>query len=118
MDEERFDRLTRGMFAAASRRGALRTLLAGGFAAAAAVVVPGLAADAEERSATIKGCRPPGQRCSKNKSCCTGHCRKGACKCLRRGASCLMEVSKQLPPLPTKSLCCSSRCSRNTNVCR
>lgn len=110
MDKERFDAITRGLTCGSSRRAALRSL-AGGFAAV--VGLSRLTADDAEASATIKGCRPPGQRCDKDKSCCTNHCRGNACACAPRGKTCLQVVSNQLPPLPNKALCCSSKCGKD-----
>lgn len=114
MDQDRFDWLSRQVSAARSRRGALGTLLAGGLAAAILAVSP----EAGSASQTVKGCRVPGQGCDKDGKCCSGKCTNKRCTCLDRGKSCLVTVSPQLPPLPNKAVCCSSKCSRGTNKCR
>lgn len=114
MDQDTFDLLSRHVSDARSRRGALRALVVGGIAAGVAALRP----DAGEASQTVKGCRPPGQGCDRDKKCCSGKCRSGVCKCLDRGKSCLVTVSSKLPPLPNKAVCCSSKCSRGRNKCK
>ncbi len=113
MDQETFDRLSRRVSAAQTRRGALRALWAGGIAATLAAVLPG----AGEASQTVKGCRVPGQRCNRNEKCCSGKCRSGRCKCLDRGKSCLVPLGNSGLMIPNKSICCSSKCSRGKNKC-
>lgn len=110
MDQCTFDGLSRRVSAAATRRGALRAVVAVGIGA----LLPGAAS----ASQTVKGCRVPGQGCDRDVQCCSGQCRDGRCKCLERGKSCLVSVSPQLPPLPNKAICCSSKCSRGKNKCR
>lgn len=114
MDQCQFDRLSREVSTASSRRAALRALVAGGVAAGIAAVLPG----AGDASQTVKGCKVPGQNCDSDKKCCSGKCRNKVCDCLDRGKSCLVVVSSQLPPLPNKAICCSSKCSRGTNKCK
>lgn len=113
MDQERFDWLIRHVSEARTRRVALGRLVGGGLAAAMLAVAPGTG----EASQTVKGCRIPGQGCSRNAQCCSDKCNNKQCKCLDRGRSCLVVVSPKLPPLPNKAVCCSSKCSRGRNRC-
>ncbi|MCC6312643.1 MAG: hypothetical protein IT337_01420 [Thermomicrobiales bacterium] len=122
MDQERFENLTRQVGSAQSRRSALR-LLAVGAVAAVAPVLGARMVSAEEVTAegsVIRGCRLPGQRCSKGKNCCTGKCGNGRCRCKNKGASCLVTVNSPMGslPIPVHAVCCSNKCSKSTNKCR
>lgn len=109
MDRCQFDGLSRRVSAASTRRGAL--------AAAAGAALGALLPAGARASQTVKGCRIPGQGCERDGQCCSGKCTNKQCKCLERGKSCLTVVSPQLPPLPNKAVCCSSKCSRGRNKC-
>jgi hypothetical protein len=73
MDACRFDRLTRALAAAASRRQTLVGLVLG------AVALRGRGGEV----AASPGCKKKGKRCKKNKDCCSGTCKgkKGKKKC-------------------------------------
>jgi hypothetical protein len=114
VDPKRFEDLSRRFAAAATRRSALG-VLAGG---AAAAVLTALRPGAADASQLVKGCKIPGQKCKNEKQCCgNSHCNKGRCKCINKGGSCLVQVTADLA-LPTKALCCTSRCSRHDHKCR
>lgn len=99
MDAKHFEELTRRVGAAATRRGAVRALVA----SLAAPLVLG-AGQAEEAAAgvPIVHCKPPGKRCSGDKKCCSGNCRRGICWCSKKGRPCWEPMEGKL--------CCSQRC--------
>ena len=96
-----------------SRRLPLLVVVLGSQLAGLAALLP----QASRASQTVKGCRIPGQGCARDKQCCSGKCRNKQCACLDHGKSCLVVVSAQLPPLPNKAVCCSSKCTRGTHKC-
>ncbi|MCC7021262.1 MAG: hypothetical protein IT338_00460 [Thermomicrobiales bacterium] len=99
MDARRFEELTRRVGEAATRRGAVRALVA---ALAAPVVLGMRGVEEAEAGVPIVHCKLPGKRCSKNRKCCSGKCRRGICWCNKKGRPCW-------EPLEGK-LCCSQRC--------
>lgn len=96
MDERSFGELTKRVAAADSRRGMVR-VLAGGLTASAL----SLAAGGRVVSAAFGFCRAPGTKCSKDKKCCSGTCRNGACGCIKNGGPCINRVG---------IACCAQRC--------
>ncbi|HEU5430363.1 MAG TPA: hypothetical protein VFU81_01800, partial [Thermomicrobiales bacterium] len=50
----------------------------------------------------IVHCKIPGQKCSKDKTCCSRHCNGGLCTCSKRGRACWQPLEG--------ALCCSGRC--------
>ena len=78
--QDLFDTLTVRLAEPQPRADVLRLL---GKAALAIVVLgawprSGLAQEVTEESNLVKGCRLPGQKCRKNKDCCSSKCRGGA----------------------------------------
>jgi hypothetical protein len=120
MDQNDFGRLTRQVAAAPSRRAALRLVAAG--AAAALVPVLGERRATAQRvtpdSQIVTGCRLVGQRCDGDTNCCSNHCANKRCRCLGKGASCLVDPGHGLPPLPVKANCCTSKCSKHDHKCK
>ena len=78
----------------------------------------GLAAEVTEESALVKGCRLPGQKCRKNKDCCSRKCRGGTgrCGCINKGSKPLVKTP--LGPVPIKALCCSNKLNKLTGECK
>ena len=74
MDECRFDNWTRMLGAIQDRRTALKDLAAAGAALLSlAKLELGLA---QEGEVSIEGCRLSGDRCDRNKQCCSGKCNR------------------------------------------
>ena len=75
MTNQWIDRLARRLaHDETTRRGALRL---GAGAGAVLAGLSGLALTPDEAAAA---CRPPGRKCKKKKTCCTGRCKRGKCK--------------------------------------
>jgi hypothetical protein len=132
MDECRFDNWTRMLGALRDRRAALK-----GLTAAAAALVSLARADlgfAAEDDVLVEGCRLSGEKCSKNKNCCSNLCsgrgrkkkrrknrrdedgnrnrrrdrrREGECKCRGNGSNCRKDAA-----------CCRGFCDKNDGRCR
>lgn len=122
MEPRAFDRIARLLGSATSRRAGLATALGAAFG-----VVAGRAADATRRDPKPEGpCGPSGanNRCTKDKQCCTGYCKKGKkgrpgrCRCIVMGnpcgpgqqcctdGACVDGVCKHvLPPVATGQPC-------------
>ena len=98
MDPKRFEALTRRVGAAADRRAAVKALVV----AAAAPVLGRLGVDEAAAGIPIANCKVPGKKCSSNRRCCSGRCRKGRCTCSRKGRQCWAPLEG--------ALCCSQRC--------
>lgn len=88
MDGNRFDSITKTLATAASRRAVVR--IPGAIAAAMGLVHIGI-----EEAAAV--CKNPGQKCDKNKDCCTKTCKggrkgkkkkKGTCRCAKLRETC------------------------------
>jgi len=97
MDGRRFDAWTRAGVAA-SRRAALRALVAASLAA----VVPALGSVAEGAPVAFgarRTCRGAGEVCRGDAQCCSDRCRRKRCDCRRKGAACTVGRG-----------CCSGRC--------
>ena len=92
MDSESFDIVARLFTGAMSRRGALRTMIAGS-AAGAAGVTPWMAdasAKPKKRRARKRRknrCKKAGQRCGSSKQCCTGRTRRRCAVAFNAGNS-------------------------------
>ena len=103
MDNCRFDNLTREIAAHTDRRTAVKRL-AGGLAALAALARAdlGLAQDVGiESSCTLNG-----DKCKKDKQCCSLKCKKKKCKCTDIGEKCKADAG-----------CCKGFCGSD-NKCR
>jgi hypothetical protein len=96
MDPSKFEDLCRRFATSASRRGALAGI-AGGLVAAL-----GMAHDDVEAGVPIVHCKIPGQKCTKDKTCCSKKCNGGLCTCSQRGRRCWQPLEG--------ALCCSGRC--------
>jgi hypothetical protein len=98
MDPSRFEELSRRVGQAADRRTAVRAL-------AAAVAAPVLVRLHQEEAAAgipIVNCKAPGKKCSSDRRCCSGSCKKNRCSCKKKGKSCWAPLEG--------ALCCSQRC--------
>jgi hypothetical protein len=100
MDPSKFEDLCRRFATSASRRVALAGI-AGGFVAAVGAKRDA-AADVAPAGAPIVHCKIPGQKCTKDKTCCSRHCNGGLCSCSQRGRRCWQPLEG--------GLCCSGRC--------
>jgi hypothetical protein len=98
MEGTRFAALTRQVAEAGSRRGALQVVAA----AVAAVLLTDLRGEEAAAGIPVFGCKEPGKRCDKDKKCCSGHCRKRICSCVKKGGPCQQQFEG--------ALCCSQRC--------
>jgi hypothetical protein len=98
MDHRAFGHLSKRVAAAETRRGTLRALVVG----LAAGLSGGLAGD-EAVEAAFGFCHAPGTPCSRDKKCCSGTCRGGACGCLKKGKPCISRVG---------IACCSQKCKK------
>src|SRR5262245_22405200 len=98
MDARAFGALSKRVAAVASRRGIGRVLSTG---------VLGLVLAARGTSnveAAFGFCSPPGTKCSQDKKCCAGKCKRdGTCGCNGKGAPCLNHVGVA---------CCSQACRK------
>ena len=97
MDPTQFEKIAKRVGAATSRRAVVLAVLAG------VPVALGLRPAPVEAGIPIVHCKPPGKRCSSDKKCCTGNCRKGICTCAKKGQACWAPLEG--------ALCCSRRCS-------
>jgi hypothetical protein len=126
MDECRFDNWTRMLGAIQDRRTALKDVVAAGAALVSLARLDlGLA---QEDEVTIEGCRLTGNRCDRNKQCCSNKCNRkrrkrrkhkdgdhkrrrrrstGTCGCLGNGKKCRKDAA-----------CCKGRCDVNDRRCR
>ena len=98
MDPRRFEALTRRVGAAADRRAAVKALVA----AVAAPLLVNETADDAAAGIPIVNCKVPGKKCSSNRRCCSGRCKKGRCICSKKGRACWAPLEG--------ALCCSQRC--------
>ena len=98
MDSRRFEELSRRVGAAADRRSAVKALAA----AVAAPVFVRLGQDEAAAGIPIVNCKVPGKKCSSNRRCCSGRCKKGRCICSKKGRQCWAPLEG--------ALCCSQRC--------
>jgi hypothetical protein len=97
MDERAFGEPSKRVAAVDSRRGIAGLL-------GAAVLGLSLAArGATGVEAAFGYCSPPGTKCSKDKKCCVGKCKGGACGCNGKGAPCLNRIGVA---------CCSQTCRK------
>ena len=97
MDGTRFGTWTKHIAAAGSRRGIAGVLGAGVLGLALA------ARGATEVEAAFGYCSAPGTKCSKDKKCCAGRCkRNGTCGCKKNGAPCINHVGIS---------CCAQKCT-------
>lgn len=104
MDTARFERLSRQVAGASSRREALRAL-AGAIAATSLGIGLGAgaaSASTGEEGVPIISCKVPGQICQGDRACCSGQCKQGICTCFRRGHACWQPGEG--------AFCCSGRC--------
>lgn len=121
MDVCRFDNLARMMAGLKDRRAALRDMTGAGLALVSLAKADlGLAAEDE---VLIEGCRLSGEKCDRDKQCCSNDCRgskrsrkkdgknrrrsEGECRCRGEGDSCSKD-----------SACCRGYCSPNDARCR
>jgi hypothetical protein len=97
MDPKRFEALSRRVGAAADRRAAVKVLVA-------AVAAPALVRVGQDEAAAVPivNCKAPGKKCSSDRRCCSGACKKGHCSCKKKGKSCWAPLEG--------ALCCSQRC--------
>jgi hypothetical protein len=95
MDANAFGAWTKRVAAVDSRRGMGRILGAGVLGLALAV------RGATEVEGAFGYCSAPGTRCSKDKKCCSGTCKQGACGCRGKGAPCISHIG---------IACCSQTC--------
>jgi hypothetical protein len=79
MDGQRFDTVSRWLATPDSRRATVRGL-------AAAALALGLGRLGLEEAAAK--CQKVGQKCAKNKECCSKLCKGGKCKCRAQGDPC------------------------------
>ena len=98
MDAKRFEALSRRVGEAASRRAAVGALAA----ALAAPVLGQLGVEEAAAGIPIANCKVPGKKCSSNRRCCSGRCKKGRCICSKKGRPCWAPLEG--------ALCCSRRC--------
>ena len=99
MDPQRFEDLSRRVSRATDRRAAVKAIVA----AMAAPVLIGLGRQEAAAGIPIFNCKEPGKRCSEDKKCCSGNCRKGICTCQKKGQACWAPLEGVL--------CCSQRCA-------
>ena len=129
MDDCRFDNWTRMVSAMRDRRAALKEMASAGLALLALARADlGFAADDD---VLIEGCRLTGERCKRNKNCCSSKChrkrhkkrrkhdqnnnnrkhrrkeREGQCQCLSNGKKCSKDAA-----------CCKGHCDPNEKKCR
>lgn len=133
MDDCRFDNLTRMFAAVRDRRTAVGQLVGAG-----AALISLARADlgfAAEDDVLIEGCRLTGERCDRNKQCCSNDCNRkrrkrkknkdggrddgnnrnrrrdrkgsGECRCKGNGKSCSKDAA-----------CCKGRCDQSERRCR
>lgn len=98
MDARRFEDVSRRMGAASNRRAAVRVL-------AAAVMAPLFGhwwTEEVDAGVPIANCKAPGKKCSSNRRCCSGRCKRGRCTCSKKGRRCWSPLEG--------ALCCSQRC--------
>ena len=98
MDPRRFEALSRRVGDAANRRAAVTALAA----AVAAPLLGRLGAEEAAAGIPIVNCKVPGKKCSSNRRCCSGRCKKGRCICAKKGRACWAPLEG--------ALCCSQRC--------
>ena len=98
MEAKRFEELSRRVGDAATRRGAVK-VLAGALLGSALL---GQTLKPAEAQLPIVNCRPPGQKCRKDKQCCTTRCKNRLCQCAPNGSPCWAPLEG--------ALCCSQRC--------
>jgi hypothetical protein len=98
VDNVTFERLSRRVGAARTRRAAAKALVG-------ALAAPLLLRLGQEEAAgvPIVNCKAPGKRCSSDERCCTGNCKRGICTCAKKGHQCWAPLEG--------SLCCSQRCA-------
>lgn len=121
MDSSRFDRLSRVLATAPTRRTALATL--------AALLGRGLVA-LDDTAAQSRICQPLGGRCFPNRGldCCRGECRSGRCRCpkgrhrcgnrcLRKGRRCRRQRSQPRRGCRPSHKRCQERCIPKTACC-
>lgn len=99
MDSRRFEALSRRVGEAANRRAAVTALAS----ALAAPVLARLAVGGADAGVPIANCKAPGKKCSSNRRCCSGRCKKGRCICSKKGRPCWTPLEG--------ALCCSQRCN-------
>lgn len=106
MDGNDFAELTKRVAAADTRRGMVRTLVAGvataafGIKRAEPTLAEGVMADA------FGFCTIAGFPCNERTRCCAGgvgNCRNGVCGCAKKGKSCINRAGVN---------CCSRRCRK------
>jgi hypothetical protein len=96
MDDRAFGEWTKQVAAVESRRGMGQIFGAGVLSLALA------ARGARGVEAAFGYCHAPGTKCSQDKKCCAGHCKKnGTCGCNGKGAPCINHVGIS---------CCSKTC--------
>jgi hypothetical protein len=116
MDRTTFDRITRVLGSAGSRRAGLRMAAAALFGAGATRVVgPGTAAATPRPAGPCKSTKRQDNTCTKASQCCTGVCDtskgatnkdgQGRCRCVRRGGNCTEDRN-----------CCSRRGQQMTCI--
>jgi hypothetical protein len=99
MGDRAFGELSKQVAAIAeSRRGVSRAVIAGLTAVALGMPVK------QAAYAAFGYCHAPGVKCSRDKKCCSGHCRSdGTCGCNSKGAPCINRVG---------GACCSLSCRK------
>jgi hypothetical protein len=95
MDAQGFERLSKLVAAAPTRRRMLGALGAG---LGAAVLGREVVAAASVEEEAFGFCRIPGATCSKKSQCCSHKCKDGVCGCLKRGKYAFVSL-----------LCCSGK---------
>ncbi|HEU5434586.1 MAG TPA: hypothetical protein VFU81_23130, partial [Thermomicrobiales bacterium] len=91
MDPRRFEELSRRFAAATDRRAALAAVVG-----SLALVADAGGERAAEAGVPIVHCKIPGQKCSKDKTCCSRHCNGGLCTCSKRGRACWQPLEGAL----------------------
>lgn len=101
MDPNRFEELSRRVARDMTRRGVARA--AGG--AVALLLASTGRARAEEvtgEGIPVYSCKIPGQKCKRNRQCCSDICKKKVCSCKPKGKSCYEPQEG--------GVCCSRKC--------
>ena len=102
MDPRRFEALSRRFARDLNRRGVVRA--AGGLATL--LLTTGARARAagtvESEGIPVYSCKIPGQKCKRDKQCCSNICKKRVCSCKPKGHSCYEPQEG--------GVCCSKIC--------
>lgn len=102
MDPRQFEDFSRRFARDMTRRGIARA--AGG--ALALLLASGVrASEIEDEGIAVYSCRIPGQKCKRDRSCCSRQCKKKVCSCKPKGQP--SSVNQE------GGICCSKKCAGN-----